>query len=243
VPVKVAGLLMEKEINALSLLLKNPERPFTAIIGGSKVSTKISVLENLLTKVDNLVIGGAMMFTFLKAQGNNVGNSLVEDEFIGTARELLERAQQNKVKLLLASDVVAADRFDAEAQSVVVDAHAIPAGWMGLDIGPEAMDEIQQVLGESKTVFWNGPLGVFEFPAFAKGTDYVARFLALQTEQGRCKTVLGGGDTVAALDVFHIPKEAFTHVSTGGGASMEFIEGKQLPGIAALEDAANAVSI
>lgn len=242
-PAKVAGLLMEKEINALSGLLRNPARPFTAIIGGSKVSTKISVLENLLTKVDNIVIGGGMMFTFLKAQGNNVGKSLVEDEYLGTARELLERAKTNNVKIVLASDVVAADKFDAEAQSVVVDAHKIPDGWMGLDIGPESMDEIQQVLDESKTVFWNGPLGVFEFPAFAKGTDYVARFLALQTKEGRMKTVLGGGDTVAALELFHIPHDAYTHVSTGGGASMEFIEGKELPGIAALEDASNVASV
>ena len=234
---KVAGLLMEKEIEALSGLLKTPERPFAAIIGGSKVSTKFSVLESLLDKVDHLVIGGGMMFTFLKAQGFSVGKSLVEDDFLDQARALMEKAKQKGVNLVLPSDVVIADKFDADAQSLVVDIHAIPEGWMGLDIGPESMDAIQQVLGESRTVFWNGPLGVFEFPAFAKGTDYVARFLAMQTKENGCKTVLGGGDTVAALDVFHIPPEAYTHVSTGGGASMEFIEGKELPGIAVLEDA------
>ena len=195
------------------------------------------MLESLLDKVDHLVIGGGMMFTFLKAQGFSVGKSLVEDDFLDQARALMEKAKQKGVNLVLPSDVVIADKFDADAQSLVVDIHAIPEGWMGLDIGPESMDAIQQVLGESRTVFWNGPLGVFEFPAFAKGTDYVARFLAMQTKENGCKTVLGGGDTVAALDVFHIPPEAYTHVSTGGGASMEFIEGKELPGIAVLEDA------
>lgn len=233
---KVAGLLMEKEIAALSLVL-NSKDPLTAIIGGSKISTKITVLENLLPKVNHLIIGGGMLFTFLKAQGHSVGNSLVEDEYIGTARQLLARAQETGKHIVLARDVVIADKFAADAESNVVNADSIPDGWMGLDIGPQSIAEVRQVLNESPLVLWNGPLGVFEFPRFAEGTKAVAETLATLTEQGKCKSILGGGDTVAAIEQFGIDPKRYTHVSTGGGASLEFLEGKTLPGIAVLDEA------
>lgn len=236
---KVAGFLMEKEINALSGILNSPE-PLTAIIGGSKISTKITVLENLLPKVQSLVIGGGMLFTFLKAQGKSVGKSLVEDEFVETARKLL---QQGGNKILLASDVVIADDFKADAQSKTVSADAIPEGWMGLDVGPASIEAIRNVLAKSPLVLWNGPLGVFEFPQFAKGTQAVAETLADLTAQRKTQSILGGGDTVAAIEQFHIDPKRYSHVSTGGGASLEFLEGKTLPGIAVLDDAPAKIAV
>lgn len=230
----VAGLLMEKEISALSTVL-NSKEPLTAIIGGSKISTKITVLENLLDKVQHLVIGGGMLFTFLKAQGKPVGKSLVEDDYVETAKKLL---QQGADKIVLAEDVVVANDFKAEAQSKSVSADAIPDGWMGLDIGPESIKRLQDILGKSPLVLWNGPLGVFEFPRFANGTREVAETLAALTEQGKTRSILGGGDTVAAIELFDIDPKRYTHVSTGGGASLEFLEGKTLPGIAVLDEAA-----
>lgn len=234
---KVAGFLMEKEIQNLSAVLESKE-PLTAIIGGSKVSTKITVLENLLPKVRYLVIGGAMIFTFLKAEGYEVGTSKVEDDFVDTARNLLQQARElNDVTLVLPNDVVVADRFATEANSKVVEADGIPSGWMGLDIGPASITRIRHILEESPLVLWNGPLGVFEFPRFAEGTKEVASILAEQTTQGKMRSVLGGGDTVAALEQYHFDPKRFTHVSTGGGASLEFLEGKELPGIAVLDEA------
>ena len=245
-PERVAGFLMEKEIKALSLVL-NSDQPLTAIIGGSKISTKITVLENLLPKVRHMIIGGGMIFTFLKAQGLPVGNSLVEDEFVETARQLLADAQASagskKVTLVLPDDILIADRFAADAESRVVDANQIPDGWMGLDIGPSTIARIQEILRQSPLVLWNGPMGVFEFPRFAEGTRAIAETLAQETEAGRSKTILGGGDTVAAIEQFQFAPTQFTHVSTGGGASLEFLEGKILPGIAALEDAPTQVPV
>lgn len=233
---KVAGFLMEKEIKALSTVL-NSSQPLTAIIGGSKISTKITVLENLLPKVRYLIIGGGMIFTFLKAQGYAVGNSLVEEEFVPTARKLLDEAKaSNAVTLVLPNDIVIADRFTADAESKVTDADAIADGWMGLDVGPHSIARIKEILGKSPLVLWNGPLGVFEFPRFADGTREVAQTLADLTGAGKSQSILGGGDTVAALEQFHMAPECFTHVSTGGGASLEFLEGKALPGIAILDD-------
>ncbi len=239
----VAGFLMEKEINALSQVLHSSE-PLTAIIGGSKISTKITVLENLLPRVRYLIIGGGMLFTFLKAEGAKVGNSLVEDDYIDTAKNLIKQAKSlPESTLVLANDVLAADQFAADAASKVVDADKIPDGWMGLDIGPASLTRIRAILAESPLVLWNGPLGVFEFPRFAEGTKAVAETLAELTEQGKCKSILGGGDTVAAIEQFQMDPKRFTHVSTGGGASLEFLEGKTLPGIAVLDDAPQRVSV
>lgn len=231
----VAGLLMNKEIEALGSVLKNPQMPFTAIIGGSKVSTKLTVLESLLSKVDCLIIGGAMIFTFLKSQGLDVGNSMVEEDLLDTARKLMEDAKEKGVKVMLASDVVIADAFSADAHIKTVDVHDIESGWMGLDVGPQTIEEIENQLKSSRTVLWNGPLGVFEIKPFEAGTRAVADTLVKITQSGQCKTILGGGDTVAAIEQFGLAKDSFTHVSTGGGASLEFLEGKTLPGIAALE--------
>jgi phosphoglycerate kinase len=233
---KVAGFLMEKEIKALSTVL-NSKAPLTAIIGGSKISTKITVLENLLPKVSHLIIGGGMLFTFLKAQGHSVGNSLVENDYLETAKKLLEQAKTTGKEIVLAEDVVIADKFAADAESKTVSSKDIPDGWMGLDIGAKSIQHIRQILGNSPVVLWNGPLGVFEFPRFAEGTKAVAETLAELTEQGKCQSVLGGGDTVAAIEQFHIDPKRYTHVSTGGGASLEFLEGKTLPGIAVLDEA------
>lgn len=235
---KVAGLLMTKEIEALSTVLNSPQ-PLTAIIGGSKISTKITVLENLLDKVQHLVIGGGMLFTFLKAQGKAVGNSLVEEDFVAMAGQLLSKGAG---KIVLATDVVIADAFKADAASKTVSVDAIPDGWMGLDMGPDSVANLQAILKQSPLVLWNGPLGVFEFPAFANGTHQIADTLAQLTEQGISRTVLGGGDTVAAIEQFGIDPKRYSHVSTGGGASLEFLEGKVLPGIAALDDASVPVA-
>jgi phosphoglycerate kinase len=242
-PVKVAGLLMEREINALSGVLQHPERPFVAVIGGSKISTKITVLQQLLNKVDVLVIGGGMMFTFLAAQGLSVGTSLVEPDFIDTAKALLQQAKTDGKTLLLTQDVVIADRFAPEATHQVVATSAIPDGWMGLDIGPKSIADVEATLKQAKTVLWNGPMGVFEFEAFATGTKQVATLLAQQTQAKACTSILGGGDTVAAIEAFGIDPHQYTHVSTGGGASLEFLEGKTLPGIAVLDDVVPAEAL
>jgi phosphoglycerate kinase len=234
---KVAGLLMEKEINALSDALSSSV-PLTAIIGGSKISTKITVLENLLDKVQHLVIGGGMLFTFLKAQGKPVGQSLVEDDYVEMAKKLLE---QGGDKIVLAEDIVVADAFKPDANFKTVSADAIPEGWMGLDIGPKSIQRLSDILDKSPMVLWNGPLGVFEFTAFANGTRQVAETLAGLTELGKTRSILGGGDTVAAIEQFAIDPKRYTHVSTGGGASLEFLEGKVLPGIAVLDEATASV--
>ncbi|MEJ8548059.1 phosphoglycerate kinase [Brevibacillus borstelensis] len=227
----VAGLLMEKEIRFLGGALSRPERPFTAIVGGAKVKDKIPVIENLLTKVDHLIIGGGMANTFLKAQGYGIGASLCEDDKLDLARTLMEQAKERGVQLLMPVDVVAADRFAADADKQTVSIDAIPEGWMALDIGPKTVELYRKVIVDSKTVVWNGPMGVFEMDAFASGTIGVAK--AMEACQGT--TIIGGGDSVAAVEKAGVA-ERMTHISTGGGASLEFMEGKELPGVAVLQD-------
>jgi phosphoglycerate kinase len=235
VPIAVAGKLLQKELTYLSSAVEQPKRPFAAIVGGSKVSSKIHVLESLLNKVDTLVIGGGMLFTFLKARGINVGASNVEEGQLDLARRIETLAAEKGVKLLLASDVVAADRFAADAQHKVVSIDAIPEGWLGLDVGSQTIATLTAALQDCQTVLWNGPLGVFEFPAFANGTHAVATALAELTAKG-CVTIVGGGDSVAAVEQAGL-SDKMSHISTGGGAALELLEGKALPGIIALNDA------
>jgi phosphoglycerate kinase len=225
----VSGFLMEKELAYLGGALANPERPFLAIMGGAKISDKIAVIQNLLTKVDSLLIGGGMANTFFKAQGLAVGDSLVEAEALDTAGELLKSAGD---KLVLPVDCVIADRFDAEAQSKVVPVDQVPDGWRILDIGPATVAHFSNRLAAAKTVVWNGPMGVFEFPRFAEGTFAVARVLA---GLKGATTIIGGGDSAAAVEQSGLAAK-MSHISTGGGASLEFLEGKQLPGVVALLD-------
>ncbi|MGL4676313.1 MAG: phosphoglycerate kinase [Brevinema sp.] len=228
-----AGLLMEKELNFLEdKVLRNPEHPFVAIIGGAKVSSKITVIENLLDKTDAIVIGGGMAYTFFKAMGYNVGTSLIEDDQLEIAKKIMNAAKAKNVQFLLPTDVVIADKFDPEANSKVVNANEIPDAWMGLDAGPKSIVEVQAVLKTAKTIFWNGPLGVFEFDKFATGTNAVAKTLA---ELPNTLTIIGGGDSVAAVNKAGLA-DKMSHISTGGGASMELIEGKEMPGVAALNN-------
>ncbi len=228
---KAAGLLLGKELAALSRLLDDPPRPFVAILGGAKVSDKLGVIDSLLERVDRLLIGGAMCFTFLRAQGYQVGSSRVEDDQLDTVSGLLERAEQRGVELLLPTDIIAADAFDADADHRRVSADDIPDGWMGLDVGPETVDRFAAALGDAGAVLWNGPMGVFEWDAFAAGTEGVARAVVA------CSgfTVIGGGDSAAAVRKLGV-SEQVSHVSTGGGASLEFLEGRELPGVAALRE-------
>ena len=227
----VAGLLMEKEIRYLSQALANPSHPFVAILGGAKVSDKIAVIENLLGKVDSLLIGGGMAYTFLKAQGHHVGRSLVEEDRLELASELLRQAEEKQVKMLLPTDHVIASEFKEDAQHKTCSNQDFPVDWMGLDIGPETSKTFSTVLQKAKTVIWNGPMGVFEFEAFSKGTFAVAKALA----ESEALSIIGGGDSVAAVNKAGL-NDKMTHISTGGGASLEFLEGKILPGIAALTD-------
>jgi phosphoglycerate kinase len=228
----VAGFLLQKELEYLQGAVMDPKRPFAAIVGGSKVSSKIGVIESLLEKVDKIIIGGGMVFTFLKARGLNVGSSLVEEDQLDLARKLEVIAKEKGVELILPSDVVIADKFASDAETQVVPVTAIPDGWMGLDNGPESTKLIQAALADCKTVIWNGPMGVFEMDAFAKGTFAVAETLASLTAKG-CTTIIGGGDSVAAVEKAGLA-EKMSHISTGGGASLELLEGKVLPGVAAL---------
>ena len=227
----VAGLLMEKEIKFLGGVFENPQKPFVAIIGGAKVSTKIAVLESLLPRVSSLIIGGGMAYTFLKVQGIAVGKSLVEEDFLATARSLLKKAGEQKVKVLLPLDHKVAAEFNEVAKAEYVAGTAIPADRIGMDIGDKTLASYREAIAAAGTVVWNGPLGVFEFPEFAKGTLEVAKMVAA------CKgtTVVGGGDSVAAVQKFGLA-DKISHVSTGGGASLELLEGKDLPGIVALAD-------
>lgn len=233
----VSGLLMEKELSSLGELLQNPKRPFTAIVGGSKVSTKIGVIENLIEKVDNIVLGGGMTYTFKKAEGGKIGNSICEDDKLDFANELVKKAAAKGVKLIIAQDVLIADDFSNNANVKFCPSDAIPDGWEGVDAGPEAIKEITAVVLASKTILWNGPVGAFETDKFENGTKAVALAVAEATKNG-ATSVLGGGDTVAAVEKFHLDRNSFSHISTGGGASLEFIEGKTLPGVAALDDKA-----
>lgn len=225
------GYLMQKEIDFLGNAVNNPERPFVAILGGAKVSSKISVIENLLDKVDTLIIGGGMSYTFSKAEGGSVGNSLLEADYCDYALNMLKKAEEKGVKLLLPVDTVIADDFSNDAASKVVKAGEIPDGWQGLDIGPETAKIFSEAVKDAKTVVWNGPMGCFEMPNFAAGTETVAKALA-DTD---AVTIIGGGDSAAAVNQLGFG-DKMTHISTGGGASLEFLEGKELPGVAAAND-------
>jgi len=231
VPVSVAGFLMAKEVEYLGRALHNPARPFVAVLGGAKVSDKIGVLKNLVTKVDALLVGGGMAYTFLKAQGMEIGASLLEADKLEVAKEILNQARAKGVTFLLPMDHVIAEKPDAAATTRVVDSTAIPAGWMGLDIGPKAREAFGKVIHGSKTVVWNGPMGVFELAPFAQGTVAIARAIAASG----ATSIVGGGDSVAAVAQAGVT-EKMTHISTGGGASLEFLEGIELPGVAALTE-------
>jgi len=228
-----AGLLMEKELEYLGRALQNPERPFVAILGGAKVSDKIGVIKNLLSKVDVLIIGGGMAYTFLKAQGEAVGKSLVEEDKGALAKDLLQQAKAHKLKFLLPTDHVVADRVEANALARVVNAgEPIPANMMALDIGPQTIESFSEEVSRARTIVWNGPMGVFELPPFAKGTFKIAQAVA---ENAGATSIVGGGDSVAAVKAAGVA-DKITHISTGGGASLEFLEGKKLPGVEALSN-------
>ena len=230
----VAGFLMEKEINYIGKTLESPKRPFVAIIGGAKVSDKIGVIENMIDKVDTIIIGGGMAHTFDASKGYPVGDSLCERDKIDLAKELLEKAEKKGVKVVLPVDLVIADKFAADANTKIVDVDKVPDGWQALDSGPKTSEEYVNALKGAKTVIWNGPMGVFEFDAFAKGTEAVARAVAQATKEGAV-SIVGGGDSIAALKKTGL-SEKISHISTGGGATLELLEGKVLPGIAALAD-------
>ncbi|MFA4967864.1 MAG: phosphoglycerate kinase [Candidatus Margulisiibacteriota bacterium] len=229
-----AGFLMEKEIKFLGQLIENPARPFVAILGGAKISGKIDVVQNLLPKVDTLIIGGGMAYTFFKARNVSVGNSLVEADKIPMAKEILKKAIDLNKTIMLPIDHVVADKFDANANTQVVTRAGIPDGWQGMDIGPGTITKFGHAIKKAKTIFWNGPMGVFEFDKFANGTISIARLVAEATKKGAI-SVIGGGDSVAAIEKAGLAGQ-ITHISTGGGASLEFVEGKTLPGIACLQD-------
>jgi len=227
-----AGRLVHKEASVFTTLLSDPARPFVVILGGSKVSDKLAVIGNLIGRVDRLLIGGGMAFTFLAAQGLEVGNSLLEVDQIETVRGFIEQAQARGVELVLPVDIVIADAFSPDANTTIVDADSIPAGWIGLDIGPRSRELFASHISTAGTVVWNGPMGVFEMNAFAGGTKAVAIAMA----ESSAMTVIGGGDSAAAVRILGVDESKFSHISTGGGASLEFLEGKTLPGIAILEE-------
>lgn len=227
----VAGFLMEKEIKYLGDAVAEPKRPFVAIIGGAKVSSKISVLKNLLNKVDTLIVVGGMAYTFFKAKGYEIGTSLCEDDYIQTAKEIMDKAKELNKTLYLPIDNVVADKFDNDANRKIVDCNAIPSGWMGMDVGDKTLKEIENILKNAKTIVWNGPLGVFEMSNFAKGTFETAKFIA----NSGAVSIIGGGDSVSAVNKSGVA-DKMTHISTGGGASLEFLEGIELPGIKVLQD-------
>lgn len=228
------GYLMQDEVASLEKVTVNPEKPFTAVLGGAKVSGKIEIINNLLDKVDNLIIGGGMMFTFIKAMGGQVGNSLIEDELMETAQKAVEKAKALGVNLLIPTDAIAANKFDNDAEQKIVPSNQIPDGWMGLDIGPETLKKFSEVILNSKTILWNGPMGVFEFPNFAVGTRDVAHAIVKATSSGAFSLV-GGGDSVAAVNKYDLADKV-SYVSTGGGAMLEYIEGKVLPGVKAIQE-------
>ncbi|MDI9309874.1 MAG: phosphoglycerate kinase [Limnohabitans sp.] len=229
---KCFGALLAKEIESLNKVLNNSVKPVTAVLGGSKVSSKITVIENILDKIDHMIIGGGMTFTFIKAMGGNIGNSLCEDDKLDLALEILAKAKEKNVKVHLPVDVVAANSFSNDAEKQICDVKEIPAGWQGLDAGPKSLEEIKDVILASKTILWNGPLGVFEMSNFAEGTIQLGNFIAQATENGAFSLV-GGGDSVAAVKQFGFEPK-MSYVSTGGGAMLEMLEGQTLPGIAAI---------
>lgn len=232
----VAGFLMEKELDYLSKAIRHPTKPYVAVLGGAKISGKIDVIQNLMGKVDALLIGGGMMYTFCKAQGMEIGKSLLEEDKIELAKKLLADANARNVKLLLPVDTLVADKFDNAAATKVVPVNAIPADWAGVDIGPETIELFTEEIKKAKTVVWNGPMGVFEMSNFSKGTNAIAQAMADATKAGAV-TIVGGGDSASAIAKAGLEKQV-SHVSTGGGASLEFLEGKILPGVAALNDKA-----
>lgn len=229
---KCFGALLAKEIESLNKVLNNSEKPVLAVLGGSKVSSKITVIENVLDKIDHMIIGGGMTFTFIKALGGNIGNSICEDDKMALALEILEKAKAKNVQIHLPVDVVAADAFSNEANTQIVDVNHIPDGWQGLDVGPKTLEALKSVVKDSKTILWNGPLGVFELEKFAEGTITLGNFIAEATQNGAFSLV-GGGDSVAAVKQFGLEPK-MSYVSTGGGAMLEMLEGKTLPGIAAI---------
>lgn len=230
---KMYGKLMAQEVAAINKVMKDIQRPFTAIMGGSKVSTKIEIIENLLTKVDNLIICGGMTYTFMKALGGKIGNSICEDDKLDLALDIMAKAKEKGVNLLLAEDSIAGDKFANDANTQVVSGMNIPEGWEGLDIGPKACEHFAKVINNSKTILWNGPCGVFEFDTFAKGSLAIAEAIAEATKNGAF-SLIGGGDSVACINKFGLADQV-SYVSTGGGALLEAIEGKELPGIAAIK--------
>ncbi len=230
---KMLGLLMEKEVNAVDNVLSNIRRPFTAIMGGSKVSTKIGIIENLMDKVDNLILCGGMTYTFAKAQGGHIGNSICEDDKLDLALDIIKKAKEKGVNLVLGTDCVAADKFDNEANTQVVPANAIPDGWEGLDAGPETRKLFAAAIEDAKTILWNGPAGVFEFDNFTGGSRAIAEAIAKATAKGAF-SLIGGGDSVACINKFGMADKV-SYISTGGGALLEAIEGKILPGVAAIK--------
>jgi phosphoglycerate kinase len=231
---KLFGFLLEGEIVAVDKVLNSTEKPLTAIVGGAKVSSKITIITRLLEKVENLIVGGGMAYTFVKAAGGQVGSSLVEDDFLDTAREILEKAKAKGVNLCIPTDTVVADKFDNEANRNTCPIDQIPSGWMGLDIGPESAKAFAEVIEQSKLILWNGPMGVFEMPNFSQGTIDVAHAIVRATEQGAF-SLIGGGDSVAAINQFNLADKV-SYVSTGGGAMLEYLEGIELPGIKAIRD-------
>ncbi|MRT92473.1 phosphoglycerate kinase [Ancylomarina sp. 16SWW S1-10-2] len=230
---KMFGYVMENELSSVDKVLKDTKRPLTAIMGGAKVSSKIEIIQTLMSKVDHLIIGGGMTYTFVKAMGGTIGNSLVEDDKLETAREILKKAKENNVKLHLATDALIADDFSNDANTKVCDVNAIPEGWMGLDVADDTIESFKKVIEESKTILWNGPVGVFEMDTFAKGTKAIADAIVTATEKGAF-SLIGGGDSVAAINKYGLADKV-SYVSTGGGALLEYIEGKELPGVKAIK--------
>ncbi|MHC5309822.1 phosphoglycerate kinase [Myroides sp. LJL116] len=231
---KCYGYLLAKEIESLNKVLNSTSKPVTAVLGGSKVSSKITIIENILDKIDHMIIGGGMTFTFIKALGGNIGNSLVEDDKLELALDILQKAKEKNVQVHLPIDIIAADAFSADANIKIVDANDIPNGWMGLDVGPKTLEALKPVIMDSKIILWNGPLGVFEMEKFANGTITLGEFIAESTKNGAFSLV-GGGDSVAAVKQFDLANK-MSYVSTGGGAMLEMLEGRILPGIAAIEN-------
>lgn len=230
---KMFGYIMADEVKNIGKILHADEHPLTAIIGGAKVSSKIEIVENLINKVDNLIIGGGMMFTFIKAKGGKVGNSLVEDDFIELAKETMKKAADKNVKIYIPTDAIIANKFDNEAHKKTVASDNIPDGWMGLDIGEQTIKTFSEVIESSKLILWNGPMGVFEMSSFENGTKKIAEAIARATKKGAF-SLIGGGDSIAAINKYQM-KDQVSYISTGGGAMLEFIEGKELPGIVAIE--------
>ena len=229
---KMFGYLIENELKSMDIVLKDPQSPFTAIMGGAKVSDKILIIENLLERVDNLVIGGGMTYTFVKAKGGNIGSSICEEDKLDVALDLIEKAKTKNVNLILPTDNIVADKFDANASTKETPVGEVPDGWLGLDIGPESINEISDVIKESKTILWNGPMGVFEMEKFEAGTKSVALAIAEATDKGAF-SLIGGGDSVSAINKYKLADQV-SYVSTGGGAMLEYMEGHELPGIKAI---------